>query len=125
MPKRVLVIDDEPLIRDVVCKFLRRSGYDTDTAANGMEGIDRFREVPADLVITDLTMPEMDGMQTVKELLAEFPQAKVITMSGGGDRFPEHCLRESVELGAAGSLKKPIRGRDLVIEVQRIIGTAE
>ncbi len=122
--KRVLVIDDEPLILDVVCKFLQRSGYETDTATNGKEGLARFRETPADLVITDLTMPELDGMQTVKYLLEEFPDARVITMSGGGDRFPESCLRESVELGAAGSLKKPIRGKDLVLEVQRIIGAA-
>jgi YesN/AraC family two-component response regulator len=79
---RVLVVDDEPLMRDILRRMLATEDYDVEEAEDGLEGIQRYRAVPADVVITDLQMPRRNGLDMARELLDEFPDVKVIMISG-------------------------------------------
>ena len=122
--KRILVVDDEEQIRNMLKKVLERKGYQVAIAANGAEALRLFNQQPAELVITDLTMPEKNGMETISELMRTHPNTKVIAISGGGDRFPEYFLPRAMDAGATQALKKPIRAQQLVAAVSGLIGDA-
>jgi CheY-like chemotaxis protein len=116
--KNILVIDDEPQIRSMVRLILERAGYGVMEAPDGLEGIARFREKPADLIITDLIMPNRDGIGMIIELKKEFPEVKIIAMSGGGLNRPEGYLRGALKLGASCTLAKPINRQELLRAVK-------
>jgi len=80
--KRILIIDDEQIVLEVLRKILELEGYEVVTAANGDEGLELFSQKPFDLVITDMVMPEKDGLQTILDLRKEDPDLAVIAMSG-------------------------------------------
>jgi len=83
----ILVIDDEEIIRVLLRSALEAAGYEVTEAANGREGLDLYRKRPTDLVITDILMPELNGLDMLMELTREFLDAKVIAISGaGGER---------------------------------------
>ncbi|MGD8494037.1 MAG: response regulator [Desulfobacterales bacterium] len=111
---RILIIDDESQIRSMLRLMLERVGYEVIEAADGMEGIRQYRDNPADLIITDLIMPNKDGIGMIIELKKEFPQVKIIAMSGGGVNRPEGYLDGAKKLGATRTLTKPI-DRDKMI----------
>ncbi len=110
----ILIIDDETQIRSMVRLILEREGYVVAEAPDGVEGIRLFRQKPADLIITDLIMPNKDGIGMMIELKKEFPDAKIIAMSGGGLNRPEGYLRGAKKLGAVHTLAKPINRQELL-----------
>lgn len=112
--EHILIIDDEAPIRSMIRLILERAGYAVAEAADGIEGIQRFREKPADLIITDLIMPNKDGIGMILELKKEFSAVKIIAMSGGGLNRPEGYLRGAKKLGAAHTLSKPISRQELL-----------
>jgi YesN/AraC family two-component response regulator len=114
----ILIIDDDDQIRRVLRKTLERDGYDVADAPNGKEGIRLYRENPADLVITDIIMPEKEGIETIKELKRDFPEVKIIAISGGGRIGPESYLKMAKGLGAQRTLTKPL-GRDELLKTVR------
>jgi YesN/AraC family two-component response regulator len=114
----ILIIDDEPQIRSMIRLILERSGYSVIEASDGIEGIRLFREKPADLIITDLIMPNKDGIGMIIELKKEFPEVKIVAMSGGGLNRPEGYLRGAQKLGAACTLSKPINRQELLRAVK-------
>jgi YesN/AraC family two-component response regulator len=114
----ILIIDDEPQIRSMIRLILERSGYSVIEASDGIEGIRLFREKPADLIITDLIMPNKDGIGMIIELRKEFPDVKIVAMSGGGLNRPEGYLRGAQKLGAACTLSKPINRQELLRAVK-------
>ena len=79
---RILVVDDDNTIRLLLRSMLERRGHSVVEAENGAEGLQYYRTAPADLVITDIQMPVMDGLQMIKELRGDFPTAKIIAISG-------------------------------------------
>ena len=105
---RILIIDDESQIRSMLRLMLERVGYEIAEAPDGIEGIRRYRENPADLIITDLIMPNKDGIGMIIDLKKEFPKVKIIAMSGGGVNRPEGYLDGAKKLGATRTLTKPI-----------------
>ena len=105
---RILIIDDEPQIRSMLRLMLERVGYEIAEAPDGVEGIRQYRENPADLIITDLIMPNKDGIGMIIDLKKEFPRVKIIAMSGGGVNRPEGYLDGAKKLGATRTLTKPI-----------------
>ena len=114
----ILVIDDDPNVRDILQRMLGRAGYDVTTAINGKEGIRLFRAEGADVVITDIVMPEKEGLETIRELLEEFPDIKIIVMSGGGGLGePSSYLSIAKMLGARLSFRKPIPRAELLAAV--------
>jgi len=113
---RVLVIDDESQIRSMLRLMLERVGYEVIEAPDGIEGIRRYRENPADLIISDLIMPNKDGIGMMIELKKEFPEVKIIAISGGGLNKPDGYLEGAKKLGAMHTLTKPIE-RDQLLRV--------
>jgi DNA-binding NtrC family response regulator len=119
--KRILIIDDEQQIRSMLRLMLERDGYEVVEAPDGSEGIKAYRQKPADLVITDLIMPNKDGIGMIIELQKEFPDVKIIAMSGGGLNKPEGYLKGAKKLGAACTLTKPIDREKMLRAVKNII----
>jgi len=115
---RILVIDDEPQIRSMLRLMLERAGYEVIEAPDGLEGIRCYRANPADLIISDLIMPNKDGIGMMIELKKEFPKIKIIAMSGGGLNKPEGYLEGAKKLGAEYTLTKPI-DRDQLLRAVR------
>ena len=98
-PKRILVIDDSEIDRMILEDILKQAGYEVILASDGKEGIERFHAKPADLVITDMVMPEKMGIDVIMELKEEFPELKIVAMSSGSDFGPE------IELNMASMLE--------------------
>jgi DNA-binding NtrC family response regulator len=119
--ERILIIDDEQQIRSMLRLMLERDGYEVVEAPDGIEGIKAYRQNPADLIITDLIMPNKDGIGMIIELQKEFPDVKIIAMSGGGLNKPEGYLKGAKKLGAACTLTKPIDREKMLRAVKNII----
>ena len=117
----ILIIDDDDQLRGMLREMLERAGYEVADAPNGKEGIRLYRENPADLVVTDLIMPEKEGIETIIELRREFPDVKIIAMSGGGTIEAEKYLRMAKGLGAVRTLTKPIERKELLEAVRELI----
>ncbi len=118
---RILIIDDEPQIRSMLRLMLERVGYEVAEAPDGIEGIRRYRENPSDLIITDLIMPNKDGIGMIIDLKKEFPKVKIIAMSGGGVNRPEGYLDGAKKLGAARTLTKPIDRDEMLKAVKETL----
>lgn len=118
---RILIIDDDVHILRMLRQTLERKGYEVIEASNGKEGIRLYREEPADLIITDLIMPEKEGIETIKELRRDFPQLKIIAISGGGRIGPEVYLSMAKKLGAMRTFIKPIAREELLEAVRELL----
>jgi len=105
--KRILLIEDDPKIRRMLRKMLERGGYEVKEASDGVEGLQMFRKEPADLVITDIIMPRKEGLETILDLRREFPEVKIIAISGGGRLSPEPYLEVAEGFGAIRVFSKP------------------
>jgi len=102
--------------------MLQRTGYEVLEAANGKEGIRCVHTEPIDLVITDIIMPEKEGIETIQELQRDFPEVKIIATSGGGRIGAQYILRAARLLGVPYTLAKPIGRADLLLAVQELLG---
>jgi YesN/AraC family two-component response regulator len=118
---RILIIDDEPQIRSMLKLMLEREGYEVVEAPDGVEGLKIYRQNPADLIITDLIMPNKDGIGMIIDLKKEFPDVNIIAMSGGGLNKPEGYLKGAKKLGAACTLTKPIDREEMLRAVKDIL----
>jgi two-component system, chemotaxis family, chemotaxis protein CheY len=103
----ILIIDDDDQPRHMLQQVLTRAGYEVIDARDGNEGLQRFRATPADVIITDILMPEKEGLETIIDLRREFPRAKIIAMSGGGRAGNLNFLDVASRLGAQRTLEKP------------------
>ena len=103
----ILVIDDEDGVRRVICKVLVRDGHEVMEAADGRIALSMVRDSPPDLVICDLFMPEMDGVEVLRELRREHPHLQVVAISGGAYRGQVQLLDVAKGLGAAAVVDKP------------------
>ena len=118
---RILIIDDEPQIRSMLKLMLERDGYEVVEAQDGVAGIKVYRQNPADLIITDLIMPNKDGIGMIIDLKKEFPEVKIIAMSGGGLNKPDGYLKGAKKLGAVCTLTKPIDREEMLRVVKDIL----
>ena len=109
----ILLIDDEEGFRNVLMQVLVNAGYDVIAASNGEEGIRYFHEKPADMIITDIIMPEKEGIETIIELKKAFPHVKLIAMSGGGWYGTDIDFDMARKLGAH-TLNKPFALQELL-----------
>jgi len=117
----VLVVDDFQEIREGLSSVLNQHGYETVEASNAREAKFLFEILPVELVVTDIYMPEKDGLQLIGELRKFDPNAKIIAMSGGGGpHFPE-CLEQAKGLGASKTLTKPFDQINFVEMVHAVI----
>lgn len=122
---RILVVDDDAAIRSVMRRCLALDGHDVEEAATGREALKLFRAEPMELVITDLYMPDMDGLEFTRRLIQEFVGTKVIAMSGGALQKPADALAVASQLGAMATLAKPFSVAELRSVVQQALQGSE
>jgi signal transduction histidine kinase len=116
MDNRILLVDDEAGIRKVLGIFLTDSGYAVTTAENGEEALKRFRELAPPIVLTDIKMPEMDGIELLQHIKAESPDTEVIMFTGHGDM---ELAIKSLKYDATDFVTKPINDEVLEIALKR------
>ena len=114
----ILVIDDDVAIREMLQQSLRREGHAVHTAANGVEALRLIDTREFQLVITDILMPQKEGIETIFQLRRDRPEIRIIAMSGGGRFSPETYLEMAKKIGANRTLQKPF-SRDLLLETVR------
>ena len=121
--KRILIIEDDDELRATFREILQKQGYEILEADNGDDGIRIYRDDPTDLVISDILMPGKEGIQTMMELKNEYPDIKIIAMSGGGFRGQVSYL-DAAELlgGAAKTFAKPVDPVELIEAIKELIG---
>ncbi len=122
---RILVIDDEPNILMMLKRMLERAGYDVDIAVNGEEGLELFKKFPADLIITDIVMPEKEGLETIRELKKQYPGLKIIAISGGGRIDSREYLESARLFGASKIFQKPFRQKEMISAVKELLSEPE
>lgn len=113
-PSTVLVIEDDAAVRLLLVQALTDAGYQVSEAVDGRQGLAQFRAQPTDLVLTDLEMPTMNGLDLISELTRTYRQVKVMAMSGG----PSEGLQMARFLGARQTLTKPLELPVLLRSVQ-------
>jgi CheY-like chemotaxis protein len=118
---RVLVVDDNPDMRSLVKLVLERAGFEAEVAADGQRALDLHRERPADVLITDIFMPESDGIELIARFKSGFPQVKIIAMSGGGHVSKKDYLPVAKAIGADGVLQKPFAAETLLRMLQDLV----
>ncbi len=118
---RILVIEDDNDVRKLLRQVLERVGYKVEEACDGEEGIERYREKQADLIITDIIMPKKEGIETITDLRVEFPDVKVIAISGGGRLGPEPYLELAKGFGANRIIMKPFTTAEILEAVQELL----
>ena len=111
---KILVIDDNEDLRDTIVSVLEDESYSTLFAADGASGVRVFEEARPDLVITDLIMPKSNGLDTIREIKAIDPSARIIAMSGGSLISHEYYLDVASSLGAMHMLPKPFEIDELL-----------
>lgn len=121
---RILVVDDDPQVRSLLGKILEREGYDVTTAADGQEAVTAYESDPYDLVITDLVMPEKEGIETFNELRSFDPDVKVVAISGGGRIGAQDYLAWARACGVSHTFAKPIDREKLLNVVEELVGSA-
>jgi len=126
-----MVIDDEEDVREVLKQVLERAGYEVTVAANGKEGLELMRREGADLVITDVIMPGIDGVTTVKTIREKFRNTRIIVISGGGNVAPKSYepnaisttafLASASNAGADRTLTKPFDRDELIAAIKSLL----
>ncbi|HVN87410.1 MAG TPA: response regulator [Candidatus Binatia bacterium] len=114
----ILLIDDDEAVRSMLRRTLERTGHTVTEAAEGRAGLRALDAAAIDLVITDILMPDMDGIETITALHRSRPQLKVIAMSGGGRLKPEGYLQVATVLGANRVLRKPFDPGELIAAIE-------
>ena len=121
---RILVVDDDVEIRNILRNLLESAGFEVQIASNGRDAIDRFRANPADMIITDIVMPEMDGLTMIVGLKSEFPDVKIIVTSSGGPMKSDTLLDIAEEIGAVQALLKPFNKDELLAVVNSTLASS-
>jgi len=117
---RILVIDHDPDLRWMLEQILTSAGYEVILAADGREGVEQYGIKAPDLVITDLHLPNQDGLETIRKFRRRFPEVAIIAMSG--EDAAVTLLSIAQKLGAAGVLRKPFRTGQLIAAVANALG---
>jgi len=116
----ILIIDDDELLRQMLARCLATNGYVVREAGNGHEGLRQMRERPALLVITDIVMPDMEGIETIRHLRRDYPRTKIVAISGGGIGDPQDYLKIARELGALRTFVKPFQAAELLAVIRTL-----
>jgi two-component system, chemotaxis family, chemotaxis protein CheY len=114
----IMIVDDSLLaIRKMEAMLLKMGHYVRETAANGAEALEKYRQSMPDLVTMDITMPEMDGIEATEKIIAEFPDAKIIIVTSHGQ---EEMVRQAINAGASGYVVKPVDPDAMAEHIQRV-----
>ncbi len=118
---KVLVIDDDKLVR-IMCKnILSKEGHTVIEAINGNDGLRLFKAESPDITITDMLMPDKEGLETISDIKKINKNAKIIAMSSGGNTLNMSFLKLAQQIGADSLLKKPFKPSELLATMQLVI----
>lgn len=120
-PISVLIVDDNADMRSFVKIVLERAGFEAQVAADGERALDLQRAHPADVLITDIFMPERDGIELIHQFKTAFPQVKIIAMSGGGRISKRDYLPLAADIGADLVLRKPFAAETLLTKLRELV----
>ena len=120
--RTILIIEDEKFLSNLQARFLKSEGFNVLIADDGNKGIALFKENKVDLVITDIIMPEKEGLETIIELKKLLPDIPIIAISGGGRCSPECYLDSAKKLGAKYIFEKPFNQKDLLSSIKKALG---
>ncbi|MCK4573063.1 MAG: response regulator [candidate division Zixibacteria bacterium] len=112
----VLVVDDEEMMRNLLEKILKREGYQVVAAGDGIEALDLLRRQQISLVISDMKMPRMNGLQLLKRIKADYPEVGVIIMTAYGDTY---TIKDALLLGADEYITKPFKSYEISLVTER------
>jgi DNA-binding response OmpR family regulator len=118
---KILVLDDEYSILLMLKKMLEKEGHEVDIALNGKDGMVLFEQNKPDLLITDIIMPEKEGLETIFELRQKHPELKIIAISGGGRISPDGYLPGAKLLGANAVFAKPLVPKEFITAVEELL----
>jgi DNA-binding response OmpR family regulator len=119
----ILVIEDDPQFSEMLAQMLKQAGHEVETAANGALGMAAFRENRPDLVITDILMPEKDGIETILEIKREGMETRIIAISGGRRAItPQFNLDSAALIGVQHVLAKPFTRQQILEAVETALG---
>ena len=116
----ILIIDDGDEFRTLMREWLEEAGYNILEAPDGEKGLQLYRANPVPLAIVDIIMPQKEGIETIFELRNDFPDVKIIAISGGGQLGPDSYLNLALAAGADRSLRKPFDGKTLLAAVNML-----
>jgi DNA-binding response OmpR family regulator len=119
--KKILVVDDDATVRELLRVILKKEGYEVSLAADGREAIRCFRRNPADLIITDIIMPEQEGLKTILDLRKQYKDVKIIAISGGGQYGLGDYLDAASAFGADRTFAKPFDRVELIKAVGQLL----
>jgi two-component system chemotaxis response regulator CheY len=117
----ILVIDDEQQMRRLMSRILKSAGHAVHEAVNGREGIQRFLQLQPALVITDIVMPDLDGIETIRAIRQHNPAVPILAISGTNHTI---YLRAATEFGAMAALQKPFRPDELLAAIAKLLDPA-
>jgi CheY-like chemotaxis protein len=118
---RILIVEDDKSVRELLREILRRAGHEVVAAGNGKEALAQYKQSPADLIITNILMPEKEGLETIQELRREDPDIKIIAISGGGQIGPADYLEVARRFGAMRTFSKPFDRKELLKAVDELL----
>ena len=118
---KILIIEDDDSFRNVLVQMLKKAGYDVRQAGDGNQALEVCSLFDPDLVLTDIIMPDKEGLETIQELLALCPELKIVAMSGGGKFGPDSYLPLAQKLGAKATLQKPFMREELISTIQSVL----
>ena len=118
---RILLVDDDEMSRGAIHKMLERLGHEVQSTGQGSDALARYQKEPAELVVTDLIMPETDGLELIQAIRRINPQARVLAISGGGRVEAEEYLSVARKFGAVEVLTKPFTTQVLKHAVERAL----
>jgi DNA-binding NtrC family response regulator len=120
---KILLVEDDTQLRSMLRTVLEDAGHEVEVAGNGKEAIRSYQRRPTDLLITDIIMPEEEGLEAIIKFHGSYPSAKIIAMSGGGFGAAQDYLFTAKLLGANHTLAKPFSNSDLLAGVKRCLGS--
>jgi CheY-like chemotaxis protein len=130
--QQILIVDDEPDVREALKRVLNRAGYSVRTAPDAIDAMAELQRMPADVVITDIVMPKINGVQAIEMICKAFPTIRIIAISGGGNfgatAYKPMAITTTAYLASAQSagahlvLTKPFEAVDLIQAVEELLG---
>lgn len=117
----ILVVDDRPDVLGFVCAELESAGYAVQAAENGRQALEKQGEQPADVMLVDIFMPEMDGLETIDQVRARFPRTRIVAMSSGARGLQDY-LKVARDIGADATLQKPFARDELLQVLKTVLG---
>ena len=118
---RILVVDDEPEVLLLLTDILESAGYEVVSATNGAEGLKEYQQGEIDLIVTDIIMPDKEGLESIMDYKQLNPDVKIIAISGGARIGPHTYLKMAEKFGARKVFSKPFRNKELLDAVEELL----